>query len=103
MTEQNAPRRVGTLTMGIALVISGISLCLWQFFPSARIWDLLRFSPALLIVLGVEVLCSNAASREGKLRYDWLGMLLCCIIICFCLCAAALGTVMAQHPEWMGL
>ena len=98
MNERKPARRVGTLTMGIALVFSGIALCLWQFFPMGSIWDLLRFSPALLVVLGAEVLFSDAAAKHGPLRYDWLGMLLCGLIIFACLCAAALGTYLTKYP-----
>ena len=96
MNETRRERRVGPFTMGLALIFSGLALCLWQIFPRGSIWDLLRFSPALLVMLGVEVLLSSAANKHGTLKYDWLGMFLCCLIICACLCASALGTYMVN-------
>ena len=99
MTDQKPVRRVGVFTMGISLISSGVALCLWQLFPSRNIWDLLRFSPAFLVVLGIEILLSNAANRNGVLKYDWLSMILCCIIICACITLSALGTYFtAEFP-----
>ena len=92
MPEQKPLRRVGTFTMGIALICSGLGICLWQFLPAGSIWNLLRYSPAFLVVLGIEVLLSSAASKNGMLKYDWLSMILCFFLIFACIAFSAFGT-----------
>lgn len=73
------PRRVGTFTMGIALIASGIVLCVSLFFPQYDIISLCRFAPLFLVLLGVEVLIAGAHNRP--LRYDFLSMILCAVLI----------------------
>ena len=63
-------RRVGTFTLGLLLIMVGIMI------PSVMIWKekaltIIQFAPAILIVLGVEVLVYAFRYREGKLKYDW--------------------------------
>lgn len=73
------PRRVGTFTMGIALIASGIVLCVSLFFPQYDVIALCRFAPLFLVLLGVEVLIAGAHNRP--LRYDFLSMVLCAVLI----------------------
>lgn len=74
-------RRVGSFSFGLALIFSGVLLLVKMVMPSFDIMAILRFAPALLIVLGVEVL-SYAAIPNVKLKYDWLGILLCFVLLC---------------------
>lgn len=72
-------RRVGTFTFGLVLVATGLGMLAALFFPQLDLTLLLRLSPLALISLGIEVLL---ASRGGeRLRYDWVGMLLCSLIV----------------------
>lgn len=72
-------RRVGTFTFGLILVATGLGMLAALFFPQLDLRLLLRLSPLALISLGIEVLL--AARDGGKLRYDWVGMLLCSLIV----------------------
>ena len=90
-------RRVGTFTFGVVLVVAGLAMLAALFFPT---WDLtlvLKLSPLVLISLGVEVLLS--ARKGGRIKYDWLGMLLCFFIVCLALCAFFLAWVMVRYPD----
>ena len=63
-------RRVGTFTLGLLLIMIGVMI------PCVMIWKekaltIIQFAPAILIVLGVEVLVYAFRYREGKLKYDW--------------------------------
>lgn len=72
-------RRVGTFTFGLTLVATGLGMLAALFFPQLDLTLLLRLSPLALISLGIEVLL---AARDGeRLRYDWVGMLLCSLIV----------------------
>lgn len=72
-------RRVGTFTFGLVLVATGLGMLAALFLPQLDLTLLLRLSPLALISLGIEVLL---AARDGeRLRYDWVGMLLCSLIV----------------------
>ena len=72
-------RRVGTFTFGVTLVAAGAAMLSAMFFPAFPPERILQASPAILILLGLEVLLS--LPKGGKLKYDWLGMLLCVLLV----------------------
>ena len=72
-------RRVGTFTLGIVLVAAGTGMLGSLLWPSFELGWLLNASPLILVALGVETLLS--ARGGGKVRYDWLGMLLCFLLV----------------------
>ena len=73
-------RRVVTFTFGMVLVVSGLAMLVSMFFPQLEFTWLLQLSPLALISLGVETLL--AARGGGRVKYDWVGMLLCFLIVC---------------------
>ena len=72
-------RRMGTFTFGLVLVVSGLAMLVSMFFPDLKFTWLLQLSPLALISLGVETLL--AARGGGRVKYDWVGMVLCCLIV----------------------
>ncbi len=78
-TAAHPQRRVGTFTLGMVLVAAGIGMLLSLLWPQMEIGWLLKASPLILIALGVETLLS--ARGGGKVKYDWLGMLLCFLLV----------------------
>ena len=72
-------RRVGTFTLGIVLVAAGCGMLVSLLRPGLDIGWLLNASPLILVALGVETLLS--ARGGGKVKYDWLGMLLCFLLV----------------------
>lgn len=98
--EKNETRRVGTFTLGVVLVICGIWMMATMFYPRLDLAWVLKGSPLILVSLGVETLLS--ARSGGKVKYDWLGMILCFILVCAALCLYAIAYVMVWHPEWIG-
>ena len=79
-------RRVGSLTLGLCLIATGIFFLLYYFVPVFP-WQLvLKIAPAvLLVVMGGEVL--YFATRPGQWKYDFVSVLVClCLVgLCFCL------------------
>lgn len=70
--EPQAPRpcrRVGTLTFGVVLVVSGSLMLAATFFPALDLVWALKLSPLALILLGGEVL----AAAGGKGRSNMTG------------------------------
>ena len=98
---QNTPvRRVGTITMGIALILTGVLLCITLFVPTLDIIGLFRFAPLLLVLLGVEILVAYARMGSGTIKYDVLSMLLCALLI---LCATGATCVAAASLYYTGV
>lgn len=100
-------RRVGTFTLGIVLVIAGAGMLASMFYPRFQPEWLLKASPCILVLLGIETLLS--ARGGGRVKYDWLGMFLCFILTgaALCMYAAAwwvvngdFGTNMTNASRW---
>ena len=92
-------RRVGTLTMGLTLVTAGVCMLVSMFFPALEMTLVLQASPVILISLGLETLL--AARGGGKVKYDWVGMILCCVLVCTAVCLYAAAYMLVWHPEYI--
>ena len=90
-------RRVGTFTFGIVLVVSGAAMLVSMFFPQLEFTWLLQLSPLALISLGVETLL--AARGGGRVKYDWVGMVLCFLIVCASLVLFAAAWWLVHCPD----
>ena len=90
-------RRVGTFTFGMVLVVSGLAMLVSMFFPQLEFTWLLQLSPLALIGLGVETLL--AARGGGRVKYDWVGMVLCCLIVCAALVLFAAAWWLVHCPD----
>ena len=91
-------RRVGTFTLGVVLVVSGVLMLVSMFWPQLDWAWALKCSPLILIGLGAETLV--AAKGGGKVKYDWVGMVLCFVLVCAALCLYAVAWWILYHPEW---
>jgi len=78
-TSVKKPRRVGTVAFGLVLVVAGVLLIAHLFIPFNLI-SVIKFSPAILVVLGIEVLV-YAAKPNVVLKYDFLSMFACAVIL----------------------
>lgn len=90
-------RRVGTFTFGLVLIISGAVMLVSMFVPSLDFTLAFQLSPLMLVSLGVETLL--ASRRGGRVQYDWVGMVLCCVIVCTALVLYAMTWYLVYHPH----
>lgn len=72
-------RRVGTFTLGVTLVACGGAMLSALCFPAIPPERFLQASPVILILLGLETLLS--LRKDGGIKYDWMGMLLCFLLV----------------------
>nr|WP_325298017.1 hypothetical protein [uncultured Dysosmobacter sp.] len=91
-------RRVGTFTLGVTLVAAGGLMLVSLLAPQLDLRWALKLSPVILILLGVETLL--AARGGGKIKYDWVGMLLCFVLVCAALCMYGLAWWFLYGPEY---
>lgn len=90
-------RRVGTFTLGVTLVASGVLMLVSMFWPGLDLRWALKCAPLMLISLGAETLL--AAKGGGKVKYDWVGMVLCFVLVCAALCLYAMAWWLLYGPE----
>ena len=96
-TVSGRERRVGTFTFGVVLVVAGIAMIAALFFPSLDFRLFLKLSPAVLILLGAEVLLSTR--KSGRIKYDWLGMILCFVLVMLALGVFFVAWAMIHYPD----
>ena len=95
-TSARPARRVGTFTFGVTLVVFGLWMLAQLFLPELDLTWCLKLSPLILVLLGVEVLL--AARKDSAVKYDWVGMLLCCLIVCTALALFSVAWWMIRDP-----
>lgn len=79
-------RRVGTFTMGISLVGAGVAAIYSLFDPSLDLATVFRFTPAILILLGLEILVFSIIGKNAKLKYDFLSIVVCMVLLFTAFC-----------------
>lgn len=89
-------RRVGTFTLGVVLVLAGCGMLASMFWPAFQPEWLLKASPCILVLLGIETLLS--ARSGAHVKYDWLGMILCFVLTGAALCMYCAAWWIAEGP-----
>lgn len=87
--------RIGSLSMGVALFLSGIFLLVSQW-NGAEVWDLaLLWWPVIFILLGAELLVYLfvARSSDGKVYYDLFSIFFVGCLGMLCLLLATLSSL----------
>lgn len=98
MDEQTTPkkvRRVGSVAFALVLIVAGVLLIVYQLMPQFNLLKILKFSPVILIALGIEMLYYSAKS-DVKVKFDWLAMLGTAFILCVVGTAALLPMAISE-------
>ncbi|NLY37826.1 MAG: hypothetical protein GX044_00815 [Firmicutes bacterium] len=80
--------RVGSFSMGLILVLLGIGLLIDHFSGAASMLEvMLRWWPAVLILLGLEIIAAGALNRNGQfvIKYDFFSMIIVFVFFIFTL------------------
>lgn len=74
--------RVGTLSMGTILIVFGLVLLLAQFKSFSAVELVSTWWPAVMIILGLEIIAAHYFSGEDKppIKYDLLSILMVLLI-----------------------
>ncbi|WMJ23770.1 hypothetical protein RBG61_03650 [Paludicola sp. MB14-C6] len=91
-------RRVGTFTLGIALILIGIMIPLALIFKASAL-QIIQFSPLILIVLGAEILVYAIRFKEEKLKYDGLSIFMVIMISVVTIGTSAIAPVINRVNE----
>ena len=98
MDEKTTPkktRRVGTLAFALVLILAGVLLMLYQIMPTFNLLQIVKFSPVILIVLGIEMLVYSA-KPDVLVKFDWLAMLGTAFTLCVVGAAALLPLAISE-------
>ena len=98
MDEKTTPkktRRVGTLAFALVLILAGVLLMVYQIVPTFNLLQIVKFSPVILIVLGIEMLVYSA-KPDVLVKFDWLAML----GTAFTLCVVGAAVLPLAISEW---
>lgn len=98
MDEKTTPkktRRVGTLAFALVLILAGVLLMLYQIVPAFNLLQIVKFSPAILVVLGIEMLVYSA-KPDVLVKFDWLAMLGTAFTLCVVGAAALLPLAVSE-------
>ena len=102
MDEQTTPkkvRRVGSVAFALVLILAGVLLMVYQLVPGFNLLKILKFSPVILIVLGVEMLYYSARP-DVKVKFDWLAMLGTAFTLCVVGAAALLPLAISEWSPY---
>ncbi len=88
---QTIPKKyyVGRFSAGLTLIAAGITYII-SLFEIISLYDALKFWPAILILLGTELLIAAFSSKGDRICYDWLSLLLLFLMFFFSLGMAIL-------------
>lgn len=98
MDEQTTPkkvRRVGSIAFALVLIAAGVLLIVYQFVPQFDLLKILKFSPVILIALGIEMLVYSARP-DVQVKFDWLAMLGTAFTLCIVGTAALLPLAISE-------
>lgn len=98
MDEKTTPkktRRVGTLAFALVLILAGVLLMLYQIVPTFNLLQIVKFSPVILVVLGIEMLVYSA-KPDVLVKFDWLAMLGTAFTLCVVGAAALLPLAVSE-------
>lgn len=87
-------RRVGSITLGISLLVFG-SIYLLRLFTNAITYEfILHLWPLILIFLGLEILITNFTAKNEEFKYDGWAILILIVLISFAMCMASMEFAM---------
>lgn len=83
--------RVGTITLGICLIIIGGLFLAHMAFPEISYVFIYKLWPIVFIILGIEILLANFKSKLGEFVYDKTAIILVAGLIMFSMLMAIIG------------
>ena len=90
-----AAKRVGSVTLGLTLVVFGVMFLL-SAFKSFNYLDVIIFWPVIFISLGIEMLVHAFSKDAEKAKLDVPSCLMTCVLMLFSMCLAGAQYAMTE-------
>lgn len=94
--------RVGSITLGLALVLFGSLFLVHMFIPTLNYRLIFHLWPCIFIMLGIEVLLGNRKEGDGFV-YDKAAIVLIVLLALFAMTMGAVDFGMAQYDRYVSL
>lgn len=89
-------KRVGSVTLGICLVVFGVLFLLSAFVDNLDYFSVIKFWPVVLISLGIEMLVYAFSKNSDNAKLDVPACILTCVLMLFSMCMAAAEYAVTQ-------
>lgn len=94
--ENTSTHRVGSVTLGLALVLFGILFLVHMFLPELDYQMIFHLWPCIFILLGIEILVGNHWKKE-EFFYDKGAIALIIILSLFAMVMGVIDFSMEQY------
>jgi len=101
MKKIDRVHRVGSITLGLTLILFGIIYCTRIFVSAIPIDIVMHLWPVVLVLLGFEVLLSGWIFREYT--FDKGSFFLIFVVILFVMCLAGMDFMVETFPQYFGI
>lgn len=78
-----AAKRVGSVTLGLTLVVFGVMFLLSAFIKSLNYLEIIKFWPVIFISLGIEMLVHAFSKNAEKAKLDVPSCIMTCVLMLF--------------------
>lgn len=92
-------RRIGTITLGVSLVLFGILFMIRIFGGILNYTLIFHLWPLILVALGMEILYYNCLVPEKAGTYDFAAIIILIMIVFFAMCMAGFDMVLTNMPK----
>lgn len=92
-------RRIGTVTLGISLILFGILFLIHIFGGVINYMLIFHLWPVILILLGGEILYYSCLAPEKAGTYDFAAVAILIMIVFLAMCMAGVDMVFSHMPE----
>lgn len=91
-----AAKRVGSVTLGLTLVVFGVMFLLSAFIKRFNYLDVIKFWPVIFISLGIEMLVHAFSKDAEKTKLDVPSCIMTCVLMLFSMCLAGAQYAMTE-------
>ncbi len=92
-------RRIGTITLGVSLVLFGILFMIRIFGGVLNYTLIFHLWPLILVALGLEILYYICLAPEKVGTYDFAAIIILIMIVFFAMCMAGFDMVLTNMPK----
>lgn len=98
MKKSSYIHKIGTITLGIILILFGSLFLVHIFLPSLSFAFIFKLWPAVFIILGLEILCSKFR-QDLEITYDFAAIWLLFFLMLFAAFMGILEIGIEEFPE----
>jgi len=100
-SKTSPKRRIGTITMGLSLIVTGVVIFISLLIPEINMLFAAKFAPLILVFLGIEILWRTITAKGEKIRYDFLSGFVCMLLIVASVAVSIIPSVLRYYGPWV--